>query len=632
MPGFLEALAQRVLVCDGAMGTMLYERGVFLNRSFDELNLTEPAVVAAIHRDYLDAGADVIETNTFGANRFKLVNFGLADEVARINEAGARLAREAAGGRGWIAGAMGPLGVRIAPWGRTTEEAAIEAFREQAVALAAGGVDLFLLETFGDVTELAAAIRAVRSAAPLPVVAQLTTGEDGHTLDGTPPERFMEELVRAGADVVGVNCSVGPAAMLETIEQMARVSAVPLAAQPNAGQPREIDGRHLYLSSPDYMASYARRFVAAGVRLVGGCCGTTPDHTREIARAVRASATSVRAASPPAVDATRAATSHAAVPSAPLGTRPSGALGAAVPAPADERRTGLARALADGRPVTLAEVAAPRGLDAAGAAAAAHRYRALGADVVSVPDYALSGARASAVAIALYVERGHVETLLHYACRDRTLLGMQADLVGAHALGLRNVLATTGAATRVGGYQDASSAFEVDSIGLITLMARLNQGLDIAGQPIGAPASFHIGAAVNPFAADPDREWRRLAQKVEAGAQFLVTPPIIDVDAFEAVLDRLSSAGLPIVAGVAALDDARHAEFLANEVPGVRVPAALMREIASSADEPAAALKISIAIAARLRQNVQGLLITSFHGSSQTTERLLAALGGPAHA
>jgi homocysteine S-methyltransferase len=611
MSAFLDALAQRVLVCDGAMGTMLYARGAFLNRAFDELNLTDPDVVSAIHRDYVDAGADVIETNTFGANRFKLVQFGLADELVRINQEGARIARQAAAGRAWVAGAMGPLGVRIAPWGRTSAAAAEAAFREQASALAAGRVDLFILETFRDLDELTLAVRAVRAVSPLPIVAQLTTGDDGHTFDGTPPTRFMAALADAGADVIGVNCSVGPAAMLETVEEMARVSDVPLAAQPNAGQPREIDGRNLYLSSPEYMASYARRFVAAGVRLVGGCCGTSPEHTRQIAAAVRATAPGTKASRVGARDEPSAERAHLI--------------------PRDAKST-LARALVEGRQVTLAEVASPRGFDTFAAVSSAQRLRTLGATAVCVPDYPRSGARASALMVALVVEQGQVETVLHYACRDRTLLEMQADLIGAHAMGVRNVLATTGLPARIGDHQARPSTFEVDSIGLITLLARLNHGLDVAGLPIGTPAGFHIGAAVNPFAPDLDREWRRLDLKIAAGAEFLITPPIFDIEAFEATLPRLAATGVPVIATLAALDGARHAEFLASEVAGVRIPDGLLSRLDRARDQADEALKITIALAARLRQNVQGLQVMAVHASPASVERLLEGLGGMPHA
>jgi homocysteine S-methyltransferase len=610
MQPFLEALDERVLVCDGAMGTMLYARGIFLNRCFDELNVTHPSLVAGIHREYLDAGADVIETNTFGANRARLLTFGLVDDLQRINEEAARLARREAGDRAWVAGSIGPLGVRIEPWGRTSLDEAAEAFRDQALALEAGGVDLFVLETFIDVNELVVAVGALRSVSKLPIVAQLTTGEDGHTLDGTPPETFVPLVERAGADVVGLNCSVGPAAMLETIEAMARVSAVRLSAQPNAGRPREVDGRNLYLSSPDYMASYARRFVAAGVRLVGGCCGTTPAHTRRIADAVRRASPGIRPAPSPHVDG-------APPPAAPVPRR---------------EKSALAAALDRGRFVVLAEVAAPRGLDVSASLSAAERARDLGAVAVHVPDYPQSGARASALTLAALMESGEVETVLHYTCRDRTLIRMQSDLVGAHAMGLRNLLVTTGSPARIGSYEDATSVFEVDAIGLINMVSRLNHGLDIAGQPIGRPTRFHIGAVVNPFAEDVAAEWRRLAHKVEAGAEFVVTPPILDVAALEPTLDTLRAAGLPVIAGLAALEGLRHAEFLASEVVGVRVADAVLERLRRADDQASEALAVTLEIAAWLRNRVNGFAITSFHGSPATTERVLEQLGRTAHA
>src|SRR5919107_2154371 len=287
MKPLLEALDERVLVCDGAMGTMLYAKGVFINKSFDALNVAQPDLVAEVHQEYVRAGADIIETNTFGANRIKLGSFGLADKLHAINVQGAKIARHAAREQAYVAGAIGPLGIRIEPWGKTGVDEAEEYFREQVAGLLEGGVDLFVLETFHDMNEIAAAIRAVRGLSDLPIVAQVTTEEDGNTLDGAPPEAFVPQLEAAGAAVIGVNCSVGPAGMLETVERMARVAHVPLSAQPNAGRPREIEGRHIYLSSPEYMASYAKRFINNGVRLVGGCCGTTPEHIRHIKAAVR---------------------------------------------------------------------------------------------------------------------------------------------------------------------------------------------------------------------------------------------------------------------------------------------------------------------------------------------------------
>jgi len=607
MQGFLEALDERVLVCDGAMGTMLYAKGVFLNRSFDELNLTQPELVAEIHREYLRAGADVLETNTFGANRFKLAQFGAADEVGAINREGARIARRVAQDKAWVAGSIGPLGLRIEPWGRTSVADAEAAFRDQASALAEGGVDLFILETFRDITELTAAIRGVRAASPLPIVAQLTTGEDGHTLDGTPAETFVPELERAGPDVIGVNCSVGPAAMLETIESIARLTSARLAAQPNAGRPRDVDGRHLYLSSPDYMASYARRFIAAGVRLVGGCCGTTPEHTRQIVKAVRSSAPGSRPAPSVTADA----------PVAP------------VPLVARREKSALARALADGQFAVVVEIGAPRGADLAPAIEQAQRFHDQGAVAVNVPDYAKSGARASALTLAALVQRSGVETLLHYTCRDRTLIGMQSDLVSAHALGIQDVLLTTGSVSPLGTYPEAGSAFEVDAVGLMNMATRLNQGLDIAGQPLGTATRFHLGAAVNPFAADPDAEWRRLDYKVAAGAEFLMTPPVLDLEAFEPALRRMQATGLPVIAGVAALQGLRHAEFLASEVIGVRVSDATLGRLRAARDDEDEAAVMTAEIVGWLKARAQGIVITWLHGSPSTVERLLPSVGSP---
>jgi methionine synthase I (cobalamin-dependent)/5,10-methylenetetrahydrofolate reductase len=603
---FLESLGTRVLVCDGAMGTQLYAKGIFLNRCFDELNLTQPDLVGDVHRDYVRAGADVIETNTFGANRFKLVHFGLADRTRDIAREGARIAREAARDAAWVAGSVGPLGVRIEPWGKTGADEAEAAFREQAEALVEGGVDVFILETFRDLNEMLAAIRAVRSVSALPIVAQMTTEEDGHSLDGTPAETFAPALERAGANVIGVNCSVGPAAMLETVEAMGRVSSLPLAAQPNAGRPRDVDGRNLYLCSPEYMASYARRFVAAGVRLVGGCCGTTPDHVRQIAIAVRAATpTSVRA-----------------VPSAPA----DGQIAVAEPVLRQEK-SGLARAFVERRFAVVVEVAAPRGFDLSAVVAQARRFRDLGAVAVNVPDYPKSGARASALALGVLVEQqGPVETLLHYSCRDHSLIGMQSDLVGAHAMGLRNVLLTTGTPASQASYPDATSVFDVDAIGLTNMVARLNHGLDIAGQSIGIPTRFHIGVAVNPFAPDADAEWRRLEHKVEAGAEYLVTPPIFDLAAFDEVLPRLKATGLPMLAAVAALEGVRHAEFMASEVVGVRMPERLVESLRRAGDERAAAMAVTVEIARELASRAEGLQVTCVHGSSQTAEALLTAL------
>jgi homocysteine S-methyltransferase len=605
---FFDAIEQRVLVCDGAMGTMLYGKGIFLNRSFDELNLTQPDLVAEVHQAYVRAGADVIETNTFGANRIKLGAFGLADKVSAINQQGARIARHAARELVYVAGAIGPLGIRIEPWGKTGVDEAEEHFREQARALHEGGVDLFILETFRDLNEITAAIRAIRSLCELPIVAQVTTEEDGNTLDGVAPESFVPELEAQGADVVGLNCSVGPAAMLETVERMAQVATRRLSALPNAGSPREVEGRNIYLCSPEYMASYARRFINSGVRLVGGCCGTTPDHIRQIKSAVRALAPATPARDRHAVPAPSAPEIH-------------------VIARAEKSR--MANALARGGFVVAVEIMPPRGYEAQEVVEQARQLRIHGVDLVNIPDGPRSGARMSALSASVLIQQqSGIETILHYACRDRNLLGMQSDLLGAHSMGIRNVLLITGDPPPAGDYPDATAVFDVDSIGLTNVVTRLNQGLDIGGQPIGAPTAFHIGVAVNPCALDLDHEFRRFNYKVEAGAEFAITQPVFDVAPLAAFLKR-SGAGIPVLAAITPLESLRHTEFMANEVPGVCVPDAVVERMRRADAEGRAAaegLAIASEIAAGVRPYVQGIQISTAAGAVDSALGVMKAL------
>jgi methionine synthase I (cobalamin-dependent)/5,10-methylenetetrahydrofolate reductase len=620
MQPFIEALNTRVLVCDGAVGTMLYAKGVFINKSFDALNLSSPELVGEVHEEYVRAGADVIETNTFGANRMKLGSFGIGDKLYEINKRGAMIARQAAGDRAYVAGSIGPLGVRIEPWGKTGVDEARDAFEEQARALAEGGVDLFVLETFRDLNEIGAAIDAVRRVSDLPIVAQMTTEEDGNTLDGTPPERFAPELERRGATVIGVNCAVGPAPMLETIERMAAVTKLKLSAQPNAGRPRDVEGRNLYLCSPEYMASYARRFVLHNVRVVGGCCGTTPEHIRQIKAAVRAVQgtglhTGTETGPLYAADEAKARLAVSSGAAAPKIQGP--------PVPREEKSR-FAHSLAHGRFVVAVEVVAPRGFDYGEAIARARSLKIRGVDAITIGDGHRTSARISGLSLAVLIEQqAGIETLLHYACRDRNLIGIQSDLLGAHAMGLRNLMLITGDPGRVGDYPDATAVFDVDSIGLTNLVSRLNHGCDLGGQPIGAPARFHIGVSVNPGAPNLDDELRRFEYKVEAGAEFVVTWPVFDIAAFETFLKRIESAGLPVVAGLLPLESARHAEFVANEVPGTSVPEALLDRMRRVRPDGAAAEGVAIArdLAHGLRRSVQGLQI------STTSGQIEAALG-----
>jgi homocysteine S-methyltransferase len=611
---FLEALDRRVLVCDGAMGTMLYAKGIFLNRSFDELNLTQPDLVAEVHQAYIRAGADVIESNTFGANRIKLGAFGLADRVEAINLQGAKTARHAARDQVYVAGAIGPLGIRIEPWGKTGVDEAEELFREQARALVEGGVDLFVLETFRDVNEIGAAIRAVRSVCALPIVAQVTTEEDGNSLDGAAPESFVPDLERLGAEVVGLNCSVGPAAMLETLERMAQVATVKLSAQPNAGRPREIEGRNIYLCSPEYMASYAKRFINNGVRLVGGCCGTTPDHIRHIKLAVRALAPAEARTSRVRADAAGITVVNRPAPADPI---------------ARAEKSRMANGLARGSFVISVELLPPRGFRAEALVEQARQLRIHGVDLVNIPDGPRAGARMSAMSAAVLVQQqAGIETILHYACRDRNLLGMQSDLLGAHSMGVRNLLLITGDPPQIGDYPDATGVFDVDSIGLTNMVTRLNGGFDIGGQSIGLPTAFHIGVAANPGAFDPDEEVRRFAYKVEAGAEFAITQPVFDARELARFLARVEGFRIPVLAAVAPLESLRHAEFLANEVPGVHVPADVVERMArAEAGGGAAAEGLAIAreIAAEIRPMVQGIQISTAAGSVGTALGVIEA-------
>ncbi|MGH9257496.1 MAG: bifunctional homocysteine S-methyltransferase/methylenetetrahydrofolate reductase [Vicinamibacterales bacterium] len=604
MKPFLEAIDERVLICDGAMGTLLYAKGVFINRCFDALNLTEPARVAEVHQEYIRAGAEVLETNTFGANRIKLRGFGLADRLRDINVEGARLARAVAGDQAYVAGAIGPLGIRIEPWGKTGKDEAEAFFREQVDALVAGGVDLFILETFRDLGEIRAAIAAIRAVCALPIVAQMTIEEDGNTLDGTPPEQFAPAL-EPYADVVGVNCSIGPAPMLETIERMAAVTRTRLSAQPNAGRPRDIEGRNLYLASPEYVASYAWRFISHGVRLVGGCCGTTPEHIRQIAIAVKKSAPAVARA------ATRTQPASET-------RRPSVAVAKqGVPVVPKAERSQFASRLAEGRFVTIVQLTPPKGFRSDAMIDAARALKAHGVDVVHIPD-GQRGARMSALSLAVLIQqKASVETVLQYSCRDRNLLGMQSDLLGAHAMGVRNLMIVTGDARMVGDYPDATAVFDVDSIGLTNVVSRLNHGLDIGGQAIGSPTAFHVGVQVNPGAEALDNEVRRFEYKVEAGAEFAVTKPVFDVGTFERFFRRIESARLPIIVGLWPFESVLNAEFMANEVPGVRVPDAVlerMRRVQSPEAAAAEGVAIAREIGCALKGVVQGTHVAAPSG------------------
>jgi homocysteine S-methyltransferase len=590
----------RVHVCDGAMGTMLYNKGVFLNVCYDELNLRQPALVKEVHEAYVQAGAEILETNTFGANPVKLGGYGLADQTEAINKAAAELARTAAAGRAAIVGAIGPLGIRIEPYGPTAREEARAYFARQAKGLVAGGVDGFILETFSDLEEIHEALLAVRSVAPdLPVIAQMTIGDDGLTPYGTEVETVATTLTEWGADVIGLNCSVGPAGILTAVERMAKATTKPISAQPNAGLPREVGDRKIYLASPEYMANYAKRMIEAGARFVGGCCGTTPAHIKEI-RDYVASVEPRQIA----VVVTRAELAATA---------------ARTPAPLAERSRWGAK-LAKGELVTSVEIVPPKGWDPAPMLAQCAALKKAGVDAVNVPDGPRAQSRMGVLPSAILIEREvGIETVIHYCCRDRNLLGMLSDLLGAAAAGLRNILIITGDPPKMGPYPSATAVFDIDSIGLTNLVYKLNHGQDPGGNPLGEPTRFVVGVGVNPGAVDLDRELKRFAWKVDAGAEYAITQPVFDPDQLERFLKRVEHHKTPIIAGIWPLISLRNAEFLANEVPGVSVPAEVLERMRKAqAKGKEAALAEGVAIARdmfdRVRGVVQGVQVSAPFG------------------
>jgi methionine synthase I (cobalamin-dependent)/5,10-methylenetetrahydrofolate reductase len=615
MPDFRELLADgRPHLFDGAMGTMLYSRGIYINRCYDELSLRDADLVREVHREYVRAGAEIIETNSYGANRVKLARHGLDDELHEINARAAQLARDVAGDRVCVAGAIGPLGLRIEPYGPTSADEARSLFREQAEALRDGGVDLFVLETFSDLLEIQQAILAIREVCELPVVAQMVIREDGHTPFGTDAALLAERLTAWGAEVVGLNCSVGPHAMLEAVERMAAVTRLPLSAQPNAGLPREVDGRKIYLASPEYMAKYAGRLIRSGVRFIGGCCGTTPEHIARISDAVRA--------------LTPAARRVVAMPNEPEAPQ-------LEPAPLAERSHWGAK-LARGEFVTTVEIVPPRGVNPEAMLEGVQLLKDAGIDGVNVPDGPRAQSRMGVLATSLLIQqRVGIEPVIHYCCRDRNLLGMLSDLLGAQALGLRNLLLITGDPPKMGPYPDATAVFDIDSIGLTNLVSRLNRGMDPGGNAIGEPTSFVVGVGVNPGAQDLEHELRRFYWKVEAGAEYAITQPVFNVEQLLRFLERIDREGLriPIVAGIWPLVSARNAEFLANEVPGVVVPEQVverMRRASAAGREHGTEEGIRIAreMLVEALPAIQGVQVSAPFGKVPLALQVLEAIPG----
>lgn len=607
---FLKELEKRVILFDGAMGTLLYDRGIFINQCYDHVNVSNPRMIKEIHTAYANAGADVLQTNTFGANRFKLLKHGLNDSLEAINYQGAKLAREIAGEHLYVAGSIGPLGVKIEPWGKLSREEAKEAFKEQAEALYNGGVDVFILETFSDLNEVQQAISAVREVCDLPLIAEMTIDEEGNSLYGTATETFTHNLDKWGADVVGVNCSVGPPPMMAALEKMVHVTKKPIIIQPNAGNPRVIDQRNIYLCSPEYMGEYAMRFIKGGARIVGGCCGTTPDHIKTMEK-------SVRMLSPRRHDFKIDV--------------PEEVIEEFEPIPMEEKCK-FGASLAKGELVTSVEIVPPRGSDPSKILEATRQLKEFGVNAINVPDGPRALCRMGAQHLSFIIEQKvGIETILHYCCRDRNLLGMQSDVMGLYAVGLRNILIITGDPPKVGDYPDATAVFDVDSIGLTNMVNRMNQGVDLGGTKLDSPTGFLIGVGLNPGAIDIEHEIRRFEWKVDAGAEYAITQPVFDPDILTSFLPKISHLNIPIIAGVWPLVSLRNAEFMNSEVPGASVPERYMERMRKAQDvSKEKALEEGLRIAQeaieQCREHVQGFQVSAPFGRVEYSMKVLSVL------
>ncbi len=614
---FREQLSRRVMVADGAMGTMLYDKGVFINRCYDELNLSAPDMIRQIHQEYVKAGAEILETNTFGANRMRLAAFGLGEKQRAINQAGVKLAREAARDAAFVAGAVGPLGANIEPLGPTSFAEARAIFREQVEMLVDAEVDLLVLETFYNLDELREAIFAAREVAgpDMVIVGQVTFDDYGNLRGGADTETFTKRLDEWPVDVIGANCSVGPKVMLETIEKMMQYTKKPISAMPNAGLPQRVEGRHIYLCSPEYMSQYARRLLWAGVRIVGGCCGTTPEHIK----LVRSEARSLQPG-------------HAQLPGAQAVMEPASAEKPVhkMPKVPVAEKSQLGAKLVAGKFVSFVEILPPRGVDASKEIAGAALCKAAGIDCINVPDGPRASARMSSQVTCQLIQReAGIEAVNHFCCRDRNILGIQSELLGGHSAGVRNLICITGDPPRMGPNLNATAVFDVDAIGLVNIANNLNHGLDMSGNPMGSQTTLLIGVGANPGAINIDEEIHRFELKVEAGAEYAVTQPVFDLDLLERFLKRIESFKIPVICGIWPLTSFRNAEFMVNEL---RVPVPeyfmeRMRQVDNADKARAEGVAIAREMTARVRQMVQGVQLSAPFGRYQMAIDVAEAIG-----
>ncbi len=595
---FEEYLKDNLVLLDGAMGSLIYEKGVFIDKCYDELNLSRPDLIGSIHEEYVRAGARVIETNTYGANRFKLKSHNLLDQMEEINRKGVELARGAAGEEVYVAGSMGPSGLEIEPWGDTTLEEVFEGYAEQSGILSQAGVDLFILETFQDIREMEQAIKAIKSVSELPVVAMMTVGEDGKTRYGVDLDDIIFRLDRSEASVIGLNCTVGPKSMLDFMDQIAGISSKPVSIMPNAGRPQYTDGRMIYMSTPEYFSVYTKRFIDRGVRVLGGCCGTTPDHIGKMANALAMKQTRIQ---------------H----SINIGLKPVTEEPLPDPVPVAEKSK-LSEKIVSGKQVVLVEMVPPRSTDITKPLEGARLLMEHRVDAINIPDGPRATARMTGLALAVLLQNQvEIETVLHYTCRDRNLLGMQSDLLGATAMGIRNILAITGDPPMIGDYPQATAVFDIDSIGLVHLINNLNHGIDVGEKRIGDPTSFFTGVGVDPNSVNPENELHRLQLKKEAGAEYIITQPVFDVDSLERFLEKADMGSLSLIAGIWPLVSLRNAEFMKNEVPGVYVPDEVISRIArydTKDDQLKAGIEIAQGMINRVAGFVHGIQVSAPFG------------------
>jgi homocysteine S-methyltransferase len=619
---FAERLARAPLLLDGAMGTLLYSRGVPQRTPLDELVETRPELIGAIHREYIEAGADAIETNSFGANRLRLAPFGLAAKAGLLNRRAAQLAREArdVAGRAnvLIAGSIGPLESPVHGPEHQRDAVIRAAFREQIEGLLEGGADLLLFETFSDLDELLLGVSEAQSLADLPIIAQMTFGEDLLAIDGTSPQTAATALAAAGVDAVGVNCGVGPIICVDAIVQMGRPSAgLARSIVPNAGLPQRIEGQFVYAAEPEYFGQAVRRFLDAGAQIIGGCCGTTPEHIRHMRRALDALAGGTRSSS----------AQNGGLMSGPRTPITEKSAGSESEPPPPTR---LAQRLNERAFIVSVEIDPPRSVRIERTIEAARLLQGSGVDLVNISDSAMARVRMGAMAVAFGIQHDlDLECLVHVTTRDRNLMALESELLGAHALGVRNILALTGDPPRVGDYPTGTGIWDVDSAGLIGILARLNRGEDQAGKPIGAPAGFTIACALDPTAAEIDHEIERLAVKIDAGANLIMTQPIYSADQWHRFMERAARrwpGGLPrpVLLGVLPLHTGRHAEFLHNEVPGITIPDEVRAAMHAAGDRSAeVGLEMAHSLLEQLASQVQGTYIMPSFGRYELAAELV---------